>query len=185
MLKYLIFMQIIVPAFLDCGCNKLDRGKQKLIEQNIDESLINLIVDKKDEKVCENREKNQNTQYRDYYKEPEDMALINGGSYLIGTDQPHFHADKESPERLVKINDFYLDKYEVSNKEFKKFVDSQNYTTEAEKFGDSFIFKTLLSNEMQNKYHDFRVVNANWWFKVKGVFWRKPNGPNTNLKGKY
>ncbi|EDW05005.1 GH23459, partial [Drosophila grimshawi] len=42
---------------------------------------------------------------------------------------------------------------------------------------------TLLTPEQQTELEDYRVVNALWWYKVKGVSWRKPNGINSNLQG--
>lgn len=90
-------------------------------------------------------------------------------------------SDKEGPEREVTIKQFYMDKYEVSNEEFQKFVDQTNYITEAEKFGDSFIFKIFLSEETQKEYEDFRVMQAPWWYKVKDVNWKKPEGQDSNI----
>lgn len=162
----------------DCGCNKLDRDAS--VAQRVDELPA--------QQVCQQQARNKNKHYRDYYPEEteeeiEGMSLIPGGSQYIGTDEPHFMADHESPERLVKFNDFYLDKYEVSNANFAKFVEATNYTTEAERFGDSFIFKTLLKPEQQEELKDYRVANAVWWYKVSGVSWRRPNGIDSNLEG--
>ncbi|XP_017956431.1 formylglycine-generating enzyme [Drosophila navojoa] len=162
----------------DCGCNKLDRDAR--VAEPVDEQPA--------QQVCQQQARNKNKHYRDYYPEEteeeiEGMSLIPGGSQYIGTDEPHFMADHESPERLVKLNDFYLDKYEVSNANFAKFVEATNYTTEAERFGDSFIFKTLLKPEQQEELKDYRVANAVWWYKVSGVSWRRPNGIDSNLEG--
>ena len=165
----------------DCGCNKLERNP----------SEAETLAEEPVQQVCQQQARNQNKHYRDYYPEEETepeivgMSLIPGGSQHIGTDEPYFKADHESPERLVKIKDFYLDKYEVSNANFVKFVEATNYTTEAERFGDSFIFKTALTPAQQTELEDFRVVNALWWYKVKGISWRKPNGIASSLKGKF
>lgn len=43
------------------------------------------------------------------------MVRIPGGLALIGTDNPILIPDGEGPERLVRLSDFYIDKYEVSN----------------------------------------------------------------------
>jgi len=163
----------------DCGCNKLDR----------DASASETISQLPDQQVCQQQAKNKNKHYRDYYAdlepEIEGMSLIPGGSLHVGTDEPHFKADRESPERLVKLKDFYLDKYQVSNEKFEEFVKATNYTTEAEHFGDSFLFKTLLTSSQQAELEDYRVASAVWWYKVKGVSWRKPHGVDSSLKGEY
>lgn len=162
----------------DCGCNKLDREAAPAKQQPEPE-----------QQVCQQQARNQNKHYRDYYAELEPeiegMSLIPGGSLHVGTNEPHFHADHESPERLVKVQDFYLDKYQVSNANFEKFAKATNYTTEAESFGDSFLFKTLLTPSQQKEHEDYRVVNALWWYKVKGVSWRKPHGVDSDLQGKF
>jgi serine/threonine protein kinase/formylglycine-generating enzyme required for sulfatase activity len=50
----------------------------------------------------------------------ENMVFVPGGRYeLVGWDAP------TSAE--VRLNDFYMDKYEVSNKDFKKFIDAGGY----------------------------------------------------------
>lgn len=164
----------------DCGCNKLDREAAPAQAQQ----------QAPEQQVCQQQARNKNKHYRDYYAELElepeieGMSLIPGGSLHIGTNEPHFQQDHESPERLVKVKDFYLDKYQVSNANFEKFVKATNYTTEAESFGDSFLFKTLLTPSQQAELEDYRVVNALWWYKVKGVNWRKPHGVDSDLQGK-
>ncbi|KAH8301954.1 hypothetical protein KR044_001252 [Drosophila immigrans] len=162
----------------DCGCNKLDRDVTATpAASQTDEQ----------QQVCQQQARNQNKHYRDYYAELEPeiegMSLIPGGSLHVGTNEPHFKADHESPERLVQLQDFYMDKYEVSNAQFAKFVKATNYTTEAETFGDSFLFKTLLTAAQQAELEDYRVANAVWWYKVAGTNWRKPNGIDSNLNG--
>lgn len=189
MLIKLIIIQslLVVPVFLDCGCSKLDRQQTK---EHVTEHVNNIETEnnevREDEstKVCQQQAKNNNKHYRDYYPEPtyDDMSLIPGGKYLVGTDEPYFKEDHEGPERLVELKDFYMDKYEVSNEKFKTFVEATKYITEAEKFGDSFLFKSLIKLEDQEKLKDFRVANALWWFKVQGVSWKHPNGPESNLK---
>uniref|UniRef100_A0A1I8QBG8 Sulfatase-modifying factor enzyme-like domain-containing protein n=1 Tax=Stomoxys calcitrans TaxID=35570 RepID=A0A1I8QBG8_STOCA len=187
--KLLIVLWLLaVPAQFDCGCNKLDRddGESHESEKIFQEGAVDKDVDAESElKVCQQKSKTNNQHYRDYYPEPDytDMSLIPGGKYLMATDEPHFPEDNESPERLVDIKDFYMDKYEVSNKKFREFVKSTKYVTEAEKFGDSFLFKSLLLENQQKELKDFRVAAAPWWFKVKGVNWRHPHGKESNLKG--
>ncbi|XP_064548765.1 formylglycine-generating enzyme [Drosophila montana] len=163
----------------DCGCNKLERDAPDAAQTKSEEQPA--------QQVCQQQGRNKNKHYRDYYPEAEPeivgMSLIPGGSVNIGTDEPHFQADGEAPERLVKIKDFYLDKFEVSNANFAKFVEAANYTTEAERFGDSFLFKTMLSPAQQAELEDYRVANALWWYKVSGANWRRPNGIASNLQG--
>jgi len=109
------------------------------------------------------------------------MSLIPGGTVTVGTNEPIFEEDNEGPEREVEVTKFYLDKFAVSNSDFKEFITKTGYVTEAEKFGDSFVFKSLLSKEVQDEYVDFRVLKAPWWYKVKGVSWKSPEGPGSTI----
>lgn len=54
----------------------------------------------------------------------DDMVLIPGGEFTMGRSdgQPD-----EREEHKVVVEDFYLDKYEVTNAQYKKFVDAESY----------------------------------------------------------
>ncbi len=62
-------------------------------------------------------------------KVPEGMILIKGGSFKMGYASSE--ADEKnkyiSPEHEVKVEDFYIDKTEVSNQDYKKFVDATKH----------------------------------------------------------
>lgn len=68
------------------------------------------------------------------YKRTNKMVPIPGGKFTMGTDKPVFQADGEGPARKVKVDAFYLDKYEVSNAEFELFVNQTGYKTEVTRF---------------------------------------------------
>jgi len=113
----------------------------------------------------------------------EGMAFIKGGTFNIGTDEPVFLADGESPRRPVTVSDFYMDKVEVSNREFEKFVQAEGYVTEAEKFGNSFVADYFLSEQVKNDIVQ-AVANAPWWLPVDGADWRHPEGKDSNLESR-
>lgn len=58
------------------------------------------------------------------------MLKISEGLFLMGTEQVFIPQDGESPIRRTQINAFYIDKKEVSNAEFARFVAATNYKTE-------------------------------------------------------
>ncbi|XP_015730806.1 formylglycine-generating enzyme isoform X3 [Coturnix japonica] len=127
------------------------------------------------------------------------MVAIPGGVFTMGTDEPEIQQDGEWPARRVRVSSFYMDQYEVSNQEFERFVNSTGYLTEAEKFGDSFVFEGMLSEEVKAEIHqawfpcdperDVRcqqatkalVAAAPWWLPVKGANWRQPEGPGSSI----
>ncbi|XP_040890639.1 formylglycine-generating enzyme isoform X2 [Toxotes jaculatrix] len=109
------------------------------------------------------------------------MVLISGGEFLMGTDNPSIPADGEGPQRLVYVDSFYMDIQEVTNRQFQSFVSATGYVTEAEKFGDSFVFEGILSDTVKNQITQ-AVAAAPWWLPVKGASWRHPEGPDSNIK---
>lgn len=108
------------------------------------------------------------------------MVHIPGGKFVMGTDEPVFTADGEQPARWVEIDDFYMDVYEVSNAEFQLFVLANDYVTEAEKFGDSFVLEGELSEDVKSTIQN-AVAAAPWWLPVKGADWKHPEGPDSNI----
>lgn len=84
-------------------------------------------------------------------KLPADMVLIPAGSFMMGSDDGE---QREKPVHEVYVDAFYLDKYEVTVAQFKKFVEAAGYKTDAEKEGWSWKW------------------NGKEWEKVKGVNWR-------------
>ncbi|VVC97232.1 unnamed protein product [Leptidea sinapis] len=110
------------------------------------------------------------------------MVLVPSGVYQVGTDDIVIETDQEGPRTLVKISSFYIDKYEVSNRDFSNFIKSTNYETEAERFGDSFVFTIFLNNTYKEMLKDFRVAQATWWYKVKGANWKHPHGSDSDLE---
>lgn len=111
-----------------------------------------------------------------------DMILIKGGDYEVGTNEPVFMADGESPARLVHLDSYYIDVHEVSNQDFADFVKETNYTTDAEKFGNSFVFKGILNNEVKSKISQV-VALAPWWMPLSNTSWKFPEGLNSSIKG--
>ncbi|XP_034946908.1 formylglycine-generating enzyme isoform X2 [Chelonus insularis] len=111
---------------------------------------------------------------------PNEMVKIEEGIYWIGTNKPVFVQDGEGPKRSVNLKSFYIDKYEVSNENFDIFIKSTGYKTEAEKFGNSFVFEGLLSNETKDKIQQV-VAEAPWWLPVDKATWRNPEGPDSNI----
>ena len=50
----------------------------------------------------------------------------------MGTDEEEAYA-AEKPAHRVKVDGFWMDETEVTNEQFKKFVDATGYVTVAEK----------------------------------------------------
>ena len=113
--------------------------------------------------------------------ESEDMVMVHGGVFTMGTDVPIFVSDGEAPARRVQVSNFYMDKYEVSNSKFAEFVEATNHKTEAETFGNSFVMDKFLSAEVIKSISQ-AVQGAPWWLPVNGATWKHPEGPDSDLE---
>lgn len=60
--------------------------------------------------------------------EYEGMVRVAAGEFLMGsTDADHAAEADEKPQRVVHLPDFYIDQFEVSNIEYKRFLDTTGY----------------------------------------------------------
>ena len=60
------------------------------------------------------------------------MVMIPSGDFLMGSNDEQAR-DDESPLHPVHVNAFWMDITEVTNLQFKEFVDATGYITTAEK----------------------------------------------------
>lgn len=173
-----------------CGCGALKRKAKEKISQSPLEKTVTIleeIMNGDDEALSSAIPKNENSYAMldtptTIYPRTNRMVQIKTGEFIMGTDEPVFLADGEGPPRKVKLNSFYLDVHEVSNSEFELFYNETKYKTEAENFGDAFVFEPLLSDETR-KILTQAVAAAPWWVPVQGANWRHPEGPDSNLHG--
>lgn len=113
--------------------------------------------------------------------EKEHMILLEGGNFLMGTnDQEGFASDGEGPIREVHLDPFYIDAYAVTNKEFAEFVQCTSYVTEAEKYGWSFVFHQFVSEKVKREVNQ-APQGTPWWLVVNGADWKHPEGADSTI----
>jgi sulfatase modifying factor 1 len=88
----------------------------------------------------------------------DNMVLIKGGTFEMGSTDGE---SDEKPVHTVNISDFHLSKYEVTVREFRRFVEATGHETDAEKEGHS------------------RVYEGGKWIDKNGVNWR--HDPEGNI----
>ena len=109
------------------------------------------------------------------------MVHLDGGTFTMGTDEEiGFAADGEGPARDVTLDSFYIDRFAVTNAEFLQFVRDTDYTTDAEQFGWSFVFRDFVALGDDNQETE-RVADAPWWVAVEGANWLRPEGPDSSI----
>ncbi len=65
--------------------------------------------------------------YREQVESSEEMILIPAGEFTMGNPRGEGNSD-EWPAHNVYLDDFYIDRYEVTNREFADFLNSATYS---------------------------------------------------------
>jgi formylglycine-generating enzyme required for sulfatase activity len=129
----------------------------------------------------------------------EGMVHVPGGSFIMGGDSVWGRPD-EFPHHKVAVSSFYMDEHEVTNKQFREFIDATGYETMAERKPDWEELKkqvppgtpkppeeVLVAASLVFKQTD-KPVSLNdpsvWWTWVAGADWRHPEGPESSIDGK-
>ena len=130
---------------------------------------------------------------------PAGMVWVPGGEFTMGTDSDLGWPD-EKPAHRAKVDGFWMDETEVTNAQFRAFVEATGYVTTAEKPVDaeailrqlppgtpappperlapgSLVFTPTAGPV---KLNDF----SQWWTWTPGACWRHPEGPGSTTDGK-
>ncbi|WP_455378225.1 formylglycine-generating enzyme family protein [Petrachloros mirabilis] len=57
----------------------------------------------------------------------DDMVLIPAGEFIMGSFEDGISSDDERPQRKVFIDAFWIDRYEVTNAQYKQFIDTTSH----------------------------------------------------------
>ena len=107
-----------------------------------------------------------------------EFVSLEGGSFLMGTEEVWFEGDGEGPVREVVLSPYQVAATAVTNEEFAAFVEATGHVTIAEREGWSFVFGGLLPDDFQPTRG---VVGAEWWRQVEGACWSRPEGPHSSV----
>ena len=116
------------------------------------------------------------------------MIRLAGGTFQMGTkDKVGFPADGEGPVRHVHLDGFHLDENSVTNADFARFIEQTGYRTDAEAFGYSYVFHLLLEQGLRTELIMLgrQLQGVPWWLHVEGADWRQPEGPGSDLTGRW
>jgi sulfatase modifying factor 1 len=133
---------------------------------------------------------------------PPGMVWIPPGDFTMGNSAPN--APKhETPAHRVRLDGFWMDETDVTNAQFRAFVEATGYVTTAEKkpsleevmlnapVGNSPPSKEdLVPGSMVFTPPDHPVETKSpqayrqWWTWTPGANWRHPQGPRSNIDGK-
>ena len=127
------------------------------------------------------------------------MIWIEGGTYLMG-GEGKLALPREFPKHEVSVDGFWMDATEVTNAQWKEFVEATGYVTVAERKPDWEELKkqappgtpkppddVLVAGSMIFNPPDYAVdLNdfTQWWAWQPGADWKHPEGPGSNIDGK-
>ena len=104
---------------------------------------------------------------------PEGMVLIPAGEFQMGSEDEDADGD-ERPVRTVHLDAFYMDKYEVTNAQYKVFVDA-NPQWQKDRINYKFHAGTYLYHWDGTNYPagkaDHPVVNVSWYAAMAYAAW--------------
>jgi formylglycine-generating enzyme required for sulfatase activity len=130
---------------------------------------------------------------------PPGMVWIPGGEFTMGTDSELGRAD-EKPAHRVKVNGFWMDETEVTNAQFRRFVESTGYVTTAERPinldsvmsqmppgtlpppAEKLVPGSLVFTPTAGPV-DLRDYSQ-WWKWTPGACWKHPEGPGSTIDGR-
>ena len=78
------------------------------------------------------------------------VVTLSGGKFRMGSSTADTKRG-ELPAKNVGVKPFVIDKYPVTNENFRKFVRAKKFKTEAERFGWSFAFHSFVPEEVRSK----------------------------------
>lgn len=96
------------------------------------------------------------------------MVYVPAGEFTMG--DPPSSPDEPAGEyrqHPVYLSPYWIDRTEVTNAAYEKFVADTGYKTGAEKAGESRLY------DPQSKY----------WIRMKGIDWKHPQGPSSGIDG--
>jgi sulfatase modifying factor 1 len=116
------------------------------------------------------------------------MAFIPGGTFIMGSER---HQPEERFTHVARVDGFWIDRHEVTNAQFKQFVDATGYATLAERGLDPKANPGLPQELLAPGSIVFAQPSnvrgrdiPQWWQYVSGANWRQPAGPGSSIAGK-
>jgi formylglycine-generating enzyme required for sulfatase activity len=133
---------------------------------------------------------------------PPGMVWVPGGEFTMGTDSDLGWPD-EKPAHRVRVDGFWMDQTDVTNAQFREFVEATGYVTTAEKPPDAEEMLRQLPPGTPRPPKENLVpgslvftpttgpvpvkgpnVHRQWWKWTAGANWRHPEGPGSSLEGR-
>jgi sulfatase modifying factor 1 len=118
-----------------------------------------------------------------------EMAWVPSAIFQMGSN---VHYPEEAPVHRVAVDGFWIDKFQVTNRQFAAFVDETGFVTVAERPLDPAEFPGAPAENLVPGSLVFTMtpgpVNlrnlSQWWTWTPSACWRHPEGPGSSLAGR-
>jgi len=154
--------------------------------------------DKRADKNQQNKVSSERTTSRQIVENGDGMVLIPEADYMMGGNDELARPD-ELPRHRVILDEFRMDKTEVTNSQFRDFIEETGYITTAERKPDWEELKKQLPPDTPKPDESVLVPGSlvfaqptgrvdldsfyEWWTWVPGASWRAPFGPGSKIEG--
>lgn len=123
---------------------------------------------------------------------PEGMVWIPGGEFEMGSDSRLARPD-ERPAHRVRVDGFWMDATEVTNAQFRAFVEATGYLSDAERPPDLASIMAQVPPDTPEPPAEMLVAGSlvftqpskrgePWWTWQPAAHWRQPEGPSSDLR---
>ncbi len=114
-------------------------------------------------------------------------VLIQGGKFEMGAGS--IYPEEKVTAGIKTVSPFMIDVHEVTNRQFKAFVEATGYATTVEHKPDPKLHPELPPEALLSGSAVFRPSGnvqsgQTWWEFVEGAYWAQPDGPGSNIEGK-
>jgi formylglycine-generating enzyme required for sulfatase activity len=118
----------------------------------------------------------------------EDLCWVSSQTFRMGSAE---HYPEEAPQHFVSVDGFWMQRHQVTNADYRSFVEDTGYLTVAERPLDPADFPGAPAENLQPGSMvftgtagpvDLRHINL-WWTWTPGASWRHPIGPRSGLDG--
>ena len=115
------------------------------------------------------------------------VVWLPGATFLMGSDA---HYPEEAPVHRVRVDEFGIDRFEVTNADYGSFIDATGYLTVAERPlapedypgapAENLVPGSLVFTPTNGPV-DLRHLSQ-WWIWTPGASWRHPEGPDSTTE---
>jgi formylglycine-generating enzyme len=125
-----------------------------------------------------------------WFGKPTGMVWIPGGTFTMGEPTSQ---DQDAPRHTVAVQGFWMDRTEVTNDQFAKFIAATNYQTVAERTPSAEQFPGVPAEKLVPFSACFACCDVNpneagglppWWAMTPGASWKHPEGPGSSIVGR-